>query len=364
MRIKRIIALCGACVGLYIGSGFASMQEVLQYEASYGSLFWVVIVVTAAIYLYTNLSFSINGSRHKIKRGGDVYSIYCGKNIGSFYDYFAAIFCYMSFIVMLGGANATAMQQWGLPNGVGAVLLAVLAVVTVLADLNGIIKALGFLGPFIIASLLFVVGYSVVFSSIGFESGVNSIDEHVYDIAQIGGGNPFASGASYAGFVILWFAAFLGELGSKERLHDIKWGTILSSLFIFGTAILCCLALISNIDLLWDSPIPSLVLVDKINPALGFLFAVVIFVGIYTSAVPLLWTSIRRVSNEKTNYFKFFTIAGGVLGCVVACVVPYAPLLNVMYGLNGYLGFTLMAFMIVHDVRVFIKSRKKPMNIR
>ena len=92
MRIKRIIALCGACVGLYIGSGFASMQEVLQYEASYGSLFWVVVVVTAAIYLYTNLSFSINGSRHKIKRGGDVYSIYCGKNIGSFYDYFAAFF--------------------------------------------------------------------------------------------------------------------------------------------------------------------------------------------------------------------------------------------------------------------------------
>ena len=107
-----------------------------------------------------------------------------------------------------------------------------------------------------------------------------------------------------------------------------------------------------------------MILVDKINPALGFLFAVVIFVGIYTSAVPLLWTSICRVSNEKTNYFKFFTIAGGVLGCVIACVVPYAPLLNVMYGLNGYLGFTLMAFMIVHDVRAFIKSRKKSMNIR
>ena len=39
MSFKKTMALCGACIGLYIGSGFASMQEALQYEASYGSRF-------------------------------------------------------------------------------------------------------------------------------------------------------------------------------------------------------------------------------------------------------------------------------------------------------------------------------------
>lgn len=34
-----------------------------------------------------------------------------------------------------------------------------------------------------------------------------------------------------------------------------------------------------------------------------------------------------------------------------------SPLLNVIYGLNGYLGFVLVAFMIVNDVRVW-KIRK------
>ena len=80
-------------------------------------MFWVVIAVTAIVYLYTNLSFSINGAKNEIKRGGDIYGVYCGKIIGGFYDWFAALFCYMSFVVMLGGANSTAMQQWGLPNG-------------------------------------------------------------------------------------------------------------------------------------------------------------------------------------------------------------------------------------------------------
>ena len=43
----------------------------------------------------------------------------------------------------------------------------------------------------------------------------------------------------------------------------------------------------------------------------------------------------------------------GILGCVIACFVPYRPLLNVIYGLNGYLGFILVAFMIWNDVKVW-----------
>lgn len=358
MSMKKTLALCGACIGLYIGSGFASMQEVLQYEASYGSIFWTVIAVTAVIYLYTNLSFCTNGAKNEIKRGGDIYKVYCGHKIGLFYDWFAAFFCYMSFIVMLGGANSTAMQQWGLPNGFGAILLAAVTVATVVYGLEGIIKALSFLGPFIILFLLVVVVYSVATGSLGFEAGANLIDSHAYEITQIGGGNPFAAGASYGGFVILWFAAFLGELGARERLTDVKRGMLLSSVFIFCTAALCCIALISNIDLVWNTPIPTLALANRMSPVLGLVFAVVIFVGIYTSAVPLLWTGVKRVAAEGTSKYKVVTVVGGVLGCIVACLVPYAPLLNVLYGLNGYLGFALMMFMVVHDAKELLRSRR------
>lgn len=48
--LGSIIGLCGTCIALYIGAGFATMQEVMQYEVSYGSRFIVVIAVTAIIY--------------------------------------------------------------------------------------------------------------------------------------------------------------------------------------------------------------------------------------------------------------------------------------------------------------------------
>ena len=93
--ILSMFAFCGACISFYIGAGFATMQEVVQYEASYGSLFPVVILVAAAIYVYTNISFATNGNRLKLERGGDIYETYCGvfgKKFGKiasvFFDYF------------------------------------------------------------------------------------------------------------------------------------------------------------------------------------------------------------------------------------------------------------------------------------
>lgn len=351
MSIKAVIGFCGACIAFYIGAGFATMQEVMQYEASYGSLFPVVIVVAAVIYIYTNISFATNGNRLELKRGGDIYGHYCGKYIGKFYDYFSAFFCYVCFIVMCGGANSTATEQWGLPNGAGAVILTIVVVATAVFGLDGILNALSKLGPIIIVMILAIALISSIRDFDAFIPGIQAIDSGAYELTQVGDGNPIASGASYGGFVILWFAAFLSEIGAKNKLKEVKTGMLVSSVFIFGAAAICCVALITNIDQTSLADIPALVLANRIHPMFGQLFAVIVFCGIYTTSVPLLWTGVGRIAEEGTKKYKMFTIIGGIAGCLIACVLPYKGLVNILYGLNGYLGFILVAFMIVHDIR-------------
>ncbi len=358
MSLKRVLGFCGACTAFYIGAGFATMQEVMQYEASYGSLFWVVIAVAAAIYVYTNLSFVGNGHRSSLTRGGDIYKLYCGKWAGLFFDIFSAMFCYLSFIVMCGGANSTCMEQWGLHNGIGALLLAVSVIITVVLGLNGVLKALKIVGPIIIFMIILVGLWATIDGWRNLENGLESIDTGNYGIVQVGGGNPFASGASYGGFVILWFAAFLGEIGAKHNVKEVNYGMLLSTLAIFGVAALCCLALISHISETWRADVPALVLANGIHPACGVLYAVIIFLGIYSSACPLLWTGVTRISADGTKGYKIWAIVLGIIGLAIACYVPYRPLLNIIYGLNGYLGFILVAFMIVNDVRLWIKGKK------
>lgn len=336
------------------------MQEVVQYEASYGSMFPIVIVVAAAIYIYTNISFATNGNRLNLVRGGDIYEVYCGvfgKKVGrcaaAFFDYFSAFFCFMSFVVMCGGANSTLTQQWGAPFGMGAVLLTVMVVATVIFGLEGIIKALGKIGPTIIVMILLVSVITAVTGWTAFADNLIKVDQGVYAdvMKQVGGGNPVASGASYGGFVILWFAAFLSEIGAKNKLKEVNIGMILSAAFIFSAASICCIALIGHIDAVAAADIPALILAGQISPVVSLAFAVVICAGIYTSATPLLWTAVRKIAEEETSKYKVVTIVAGVIGCAVACFVPYKGLINILYGINGYLGFVLIFVMMAYDFK-------------
>lgn len=364
--LQSILTLCGACISFYIGAGFATMQEVVQYEASYGSLYIVVILVVAAIYIYTNISFATNGNRLSLQRGGDIYETYCsvfGKRFGKiaavFFDYFSAIFCYMSFVVMCGGASSTFTQQWGLPSGTGAVILTVLVIVTTVFGLEGILKTLSKVGPIIIIMILLVSVITAVSGAGNYRSNLACVDAGVYSavMKQVGGGNPLASGVSYGGFVILWFATFLAEIGAKNKLKEVNFGMLLSAVFIFGAAAICCVALIGHIDVTASADIPALVLAKQISPILAQVFAIVICAGIYTSAVPLLWTGVRKVAKEGTMKYRIVTIVGGVLGCAIAIFIPYKGLINILYGINGYLGFVLIFFMIIYDVKTKMSNR-------
>lgn len=89
-------------------------------------------------------------------------------------------------------------------------------------------------------------------------TGIHNMAENIkavdsglyYDLMeQVGNENPIVSGAYYGVFVTLWFAAFLSEIGANNKLKNVNYGMILSSVFIFGSASVCCFALIGYIDL-------------------------------------------------------------------------------------------------------------------
>lgn len=70
--------------------------------------------------------------------------------------------------------------------------------------------------------------------------------------------------------------------------------------------------MLANIDQTWNIGAPALVLASCSHP----IFAVIIFLGIYTSAVTLLWTGIRTNSEDGTICYKIGIIVGGEGECV------------------------------------------------
>ena len=197
--------------------------------------------------------------------------------------------------------------------------------------------------------------------------------KYVIVIAQIiretiknAGANWLASGLSYAGFVLLWFASFTAALGAKNTKKNLNYGIIGGTLAVCIAIILVSFAQISNINTVsadgsvyvWNAAIPNLILAMKIWKPFSAIFAIVVFSGIYTTAVPLLYNPVSRFAKEGTNQFRVLTVVLALVGLVVGLFLPFKVLVNYIYVLNGYVGAVLIIFMIWKNIKdTFFKKK-------
>lgn len=372
---KRVLILAGAIIAFTIGSGFATGQEIIQYYTAYGAKNILVIVVFALAFLYYNFNFSKAGAEQHFERGNDVYKHFCGKYIGTFCDYYSTIFCYMSFFVMVGGAASTLSQQYGIPAWIGGAILVALTIITVIGGLNSLVDAIGIVGPGIVV-LCITIGLITCFrDGANISSGLEIIKSGAYEGAIAGetiknaGSNWLMSGLSYAGFVLLWFASFTSALGSNNNKKDLNYGIVGGTLAVCIAIALISFAQISNINItidgvkyIWNADIPNLILASRIWKPFASIFAIVVFAGIYTTAVPLLYNPASRFAKEGTKQFKILTIVLGIVGLIIGLFFPFRVLINIIYVLNGYVGAILIVFMIWKNIKDFI-SRKKSKDI-
>ncbi len=369
--LKRAFILAGAIIALVIGSGFATGQELVQYFSAYGLGGFLVIAVFAVIFMYYNFNFARVGHREKYEVGNDIYRYYCGRYLGTFFDYYSTVFCYMSFFVMVGGASSTLTQGFGIPEWVGGLLLTAIVVLIVSLGLSKLVDIIGIIGPIKIAFFIAVGAIVLVMDWPHISEGLAAIASDSLVGAQEGegivkaGDNWLISGLSYAGFVLLWFASFMTLLGAKNDRKSLDAGIVIATVVICAAIAIIFMAQVANINtgeeglFVWNAPIPNLILAQKIWPPLSFVYAVVVFIGICATAVPLLYNPVARFAKEGTPRFRLLAIGLGVAGLIIGLFFPYRMLVNVIYVLNGYIGAVLLIFMVIKNIRTILEKRTK-----
>ena len=369
---KRVIILAGAVIAFTIGSGFATGQEIIQYFTAYGVGGIGAVLVFLVTFLYYNFNFAKAGSEERFERGNDVYKYFCGKYVGTFCDYYSTLFCYMSFFVMVGGSASTLNQQYGLPLWVGGTILAVAAMITVVGGLNSLVDAIGAVGPAIVALCIFIGIATLVRDGSHIGEGLQIIEQGAFTGATAdntiknAGANWLMSGISYAGFVLLWFASFTAALGAQNSKKDLYHGIVWGAVAVCVAIVLISFAQIANINTadahgnyVWSADIPNLILAERIWKPFSAFFAIVVFGGIYTTAVPLLYNPAARFAKEGTKQFKILTVALGLFGLFVGLFLPFRVLVNIIYVLNGYVGAVLILFMLWKNIKDLTGKGKK-----
>lgn len=350
----RVLTYAGAILAFLIGSGFATGQEILQYFTSYG--FWGIFgtgLLVLALMTYVAVEFFVVGNAKKFDKPSRIFHYYCGKYLGTFFDYFSILFVFLSFTVMVAGAGALAEQQYGLSKYAGGIFLAVVVGISVWFGLKSLVDVIGKIGP-LIAVIAVVLGIAgIIMSPNGISEGAAIMP--TLEVKQASN-NWFMSGLSYVGFCMLWLAAFLTALGKTARSKkEAAAGGATGAIAFSVACIIVALGLLANIAQVAGTEIPMLVLANNLSPALAAGISVMILAGIYTTAVPLLWTVSSRFFEDKTKGYKWFTIALAVAGTIIGLALPFSDMVNIVYVINGYVGILLLVLMIVKTVTRLVR---------
>lgn len=350
VRISMVIKLAGAFCAFLIGAGFATGQEVLQYFTNYGLAKGIgVMVVNCVLGAWTAAAIMNLGNESKDEQGLNSYKNLCGKYVGTFLSWFIPIFMFLTLVIMIAGFGSTLSQLFDTPNWVGCLIFAVIVTAVVLMGLAKVIDTIGFIGPVIIIVTMIMAISVLATKGIDFENWNNFITTHDVLLAS---SSWFMSGVLYALWNIVMCLPFMSAMGSKaQNKTEVITGTILGNvLFTIGTLFLV-LAEGSQISIIGEMSIPALSMAQELSPIFGTIYAVILVLAIFTTAVPLMWSVSSRLAKEKTVKFAVICVIIAVLG-FFGGQLPFEKLINYIYPLIGYVGFIEFAFIIWRDIKL------------
>lgn len=347
-----VLKIAGAFVGVLVGAGFASGQEILVFFVNFGVWGLVGTLLSAAVFVFLGMALAAMGSRLKAQSHKAVVYAICGPYLGRLVDGLITFFMFGVAVVMLAGAGALLDQQFGVPVALGSALVTVAVVASVCLDVRRVITLIGAATPLLMLVSFAVAGYAVATRDADFATL-----EAVADSQTAGARYWWLGALLYVSYNIVAGVPILAIMGGAVRNERVAaWGGLLGGLLLGGLMLVIGLGLLSRLETVADAPMPMLTLVMEASPALSVLVALVILGMIVNTAVGTLYSFSARFLPAGTPKFRLWTVVIGLVayGC---SLLGFVSLVGKVYPVFGYLGFFLMAAILV----AWIRQRRRPL---
>ncbi|TQR21322.1 hypothetical protein [Psychrobacillus vulpis] len=339
--MKKSLQIGSAFIGVIVGAGFASGQEILQFFSSFGYVGIAGSIVASLLFAFLGMNLVQLGSRLQTTSHKDVIYHICGRYLGMFVDFIITFFLFGVTVVMFSGSGAIFEEQFGLPMLLGSLLMAILTILSVTLNIKKVIGLISAVTPFLLVIVLVIAGYSFIH--------FDPLSIHMD--AAIAKTSPAASNwimgsLLYVSYNIAAGAAMITVMGGTIKDKKVAaWGGIIGGLGLGLLILLINFSLLTQIDSIADVAMPMITLANGMHPIVSVFMAIILIGMIYNTAVAMLYAFSARVVKPTQPSFKVFTVLFGILA-FGASFVGFVNLVGTVYPLMGYLGFTLIAAII------------------
>lgn len=345
----NVFKVAATYIGTVVGAGFASGQEVLQFFSAYGmSGIWGIALATL-LFFFFGYTILLIGKALRVKSYVEVVRYSNGKFLGTIIDIIITIFLFGALAAMIAGAGAIFEQQFNLSPLWGTVLMGIISLLTVITGIKGVINAISYVVPILLASVFFIAIYSVVLNPI--TTGDLQMANTLEGVAP----NWFISALNYASYNLVIAVAVLAPMGARsDSKKTLFWGALLGGLGLGIGIVAIFLSILTNLDSVANVEVPMIMIASKIGVIIQLVFAVVLFAEVYTTAVGNLYGFVSRM-NFIADRYRIWVIVGTTIAAFLVSQVGFSAMVKYLYPAVGYGGLLFFAGLLY----VWIFKRKE-----
>ncbi len=343
---KKYLKIALAYVGVIVGAGLSSGQDLMQYFVSFGNQGIIGILILAALNIIFGRIIVALGCYYDSNSHQDVLEQVAHPVINRIIDYTLIVSGFIIFFVMVAGAGANLHQQFDLPSWMGAAICAALVIIVSYMDFDKITSVLGIFTPIIIIMIAAITIYTYVGHSYDFNSLAVVAKELESPMPNV-----IFSAINYYSLCAVTGVSMAFVLGgSVVRIGVAEKGGAIGGALI-GLIVLCAYAsLFANVDLIKDAEIPMLAIVANINPVFAQIYTFTIFALIFNTAFSLSYALARRLAGDDDKKLHKILLIVVVVGYICS-FAGFKQLVSLMYPILGYIGILLLGVLLVAWIR-------------
>lgn len=337
-------------VGAIMGAGFASGREIWQFFGVFGKqgrigilLIAVLFVVLGMMTAYLARILGTNDMGRIIAPGGN-------PKIENLVSWFMAIMLFTVLINMTAAGGALLHQNFGISRLVGGVLIGVLVIVTVLGEFERISKVFRYIMPVLFAAVI-LISVLAVTANLGASAQREPVKPS--PIA----GNWVLAACLYISYNILAMIPIVATSSVNAKSEkSAMLGSGLGGIFLGVLAFTIVLALQKDMQFAQAMDMPMLAYAGRISKGAGIIYSVLLFAAIYASATSNFYgfTTKLRTDEKKSRKVILSACLAFLLG-----LVGFKNVVAYMFPIEGYLGFAIIAMLLVNFVQVYRREKRR-----
>ena len=339
MKISNGLKIAAVYGSVFLGAGFASGQELIQYFVGFGRIGLLGILVAGMFFSLVGWAVLKICRRENIQCYNGLMRHLLGERLGPIMEGLVAGFLFCLFVAMLAGAGATGYEAFRIPFSIGALAVGAIVFAVLYFGLNGIVKINLILAPLMLLGGIFIGLFSFFAYAAPVFSGFFG---RTFAVAWLLSAVVYASYNLVTGVPVLTAASKLAERKSDALVGGFLGGGVITILGI-------CMALplfLYHADVI-NLEIPFLHIVFGYGHMVQWLYIGVLISALLTTAACNAFAVMEWLRSRGFSH-KIKTAATLCILAVAAAHIGFSNIVIFVYPLFGLLGLFMIVVILLN----------------